>query len=78
MCTGSEFIAPSSAARCEIDLSGGGDELPAQVRRRLEARPAHGRATGNPRPATSSSARPAASSPAIHSATTPSRMSAAG
>ena len=86
MRTGSEFIVASSAARCEIDLSGGGVISPAQPAGRGEEDPlrrdrwrvAHGRATGKPSFETSAWAPSAASSPAIHSAIEPSLMSGAG
>ena len=75
--TGSEAIAPTIAARWEIDLSAAHPQPAAQRSGRLEPR-VHARATGKPSLVTSCSARRAASSPAIHSATTPSLMSGAG
>ena len=82
MRTGSEAIAPSSAARWEIDLSGGARSSPVSPRRGLEAH-VH-RARLMPAPPGSRARRsaprraPACSSPPIHSATTPWRLSSEG
>ena len=76
--TGVSVIAPSSAARCEIDLSGGATTVPRSrsTGSKLDAR--HPRATGNPSPAISSSARAACSAPLTHSETRPCLKSADG
>ena len=62
--TGAALIAPSSAARCEIDLSGGGSSVPRTAGPGPEAG-VHARDTGSPRSATSASAWAARSAPAI-------------
>ena len=59
------LIAPSSAARWEIDLSGGGVELAPQAGPGRKRR-VHALATGRPSSATSASAWAARSAPAIH------------
>ena len=75
--------APSRAARCEIDLSGGATTAPAQGAGRQRSSPlttptAGIGATVWPSPATISAARSASPRPPIHSEIAPVRWSAAG
>ena len=71
-------IAPISAARWEIDLSGGGRSSPRSGPEGSKPRHRRDRTTPWPSSRTISAARSASSSPATHSETAPVRMSAAG